>query len=222
MFGLGLATFCITSVVVRRGTPHALARKLSTMSSGGGDIGGPDDPRRFAPSAERNSGPITELLAAHAPFAAADVDGEEPAPAACLEIASGTGQHAAALAARFPHVTLQPTEYGGGSAGPEAPAHESLDPVFASIAAYTRGLPNVRPPIELDAAAAEWPAVVRTLGPACVSGWGVFQCLRHQMGVNMAGGKAVPNHQPPVSSGAPYLMTPSYVRPLRPGRGCAL
>ena len=69
----------------------------------------------------------------------------------------GTGQHCAFFAEFFPHVTIWPTEFGGGSAGPEADAYGSLAPVFASIESYSAQLANVRKPIELDAGAAAWP-----------------------------------------------------------------
>ena len=108
---------------------------------------------RTAPSADRNKGPIGDVLARHPPFST-------PAqPARCLEIASGTGQHVAHFATLFPHVMFQPTEYDGGSAGPEAPAYGDLGPVFASIAAHCVGLRNVEPGASLDAAAATWGAV---------------------------------------------------------------
>ena len=106
---------------------------------------------RNAPSAERNREPIAQVLARHAPFAL-----PPERMASCLEIASGTGQHVAFFASRFGHVTFQPTEFSGGSAGPEAPAYGSLSPVFDSILAHSGGMANVLPPCELDAAAAEW------------------------------------------------------------------
>ena len=69
---------------------------------------------RSAPSADRNKEPIAAVLSRHPPFSIA------AQPAACLEIASGTGQHVAHLAATFPHITFQPTEYAGGSASPHS------------------------------------------------------------------------------------------------------
>ena len=75
-----------------------------------------------APSADRNKEPIAAVLAKYAPFAGGT-------PAMLLEVASGTGQHAAHLATAFPHVVWQPTEFAGGSAGPESPAYGDLSPV---------------------------------------------------------------------------------------------
>ncbi|RYF15466.1 MAG: DUF938 domain-containing protein [Comamonadaceae bacterium] len=63
-----------------------------------------------------------------------------------LEIASGTGQHAAWFAAGLPGWTWQPTE---GDAG--------MLPVIAARIAQA-GLPNVLPPMLLDVTAPPWPA----------------------------------------------------------------
>ena len=103
---------------------------------------------RHAPSADRNKGPISDALKRYPPWS-------EAASSNCLELASGTGQHAAFLARSYPAVTMWPTEYGG-SASPESSAHDTSE-VFASIVAYCSGLPNVRRPVELDAGAATWP-----------------------------------------------------------------
>ena len=102
-----------------------------------------------APSAERNKEPIKEVLSRYEPFKS----GEE---ARCLAIASGSGQHCAHFARAFPRVVFQPTEYAGGSPGPEAPPYGDLRKVFASIEAHAHGLDNVRAPAELDASADKW------------------------------------------------------------------
>ena len=90
------------------------------------------DLRRHAPAAERNRGPIASVLGRVL-----------PKEGTVLEIASGTGQHAAHFAAAFPSLTWQPTELEEES--------------FGSIAAWTEGLPNVRPPLRIDASADAWP-----------------------------------------------------------------
>ena len=90
-----------------------------------------------SPAAERNKAPILDVLARVL-----------PGPAAVLEIASGTGQHAAHFAAARSDWDWQPSD-----ADPRA---------LASIAARTGGLANVRPPRMLDVLAARWPA---SLGP---------------------------------------------------------
>jgi SAM-dependent methyltransferase len=64
-----------------------------------------------------------------------------------LEIASGSGEHAIAFAAALPSLIWQPTD---------------LDPAaLRSIAAHRAAarLPNVRPPLQLDASSPSWPVV---------------------------------------------------------------
>ena len=92
--------------------------------------------KRDAPATARNRGPILDVL--------------RPLlrdRALVLEIASGTGQHAAFFAAGLPGVTWQPTD---------------VDPDnFASIEAWRAesGLPStrLRAPLVLDASAGTWP-----------------------------------------------------------------
>ncbi|WP_431854136.1 DUF938 domain-containing protein [Azospirillum sp.] len=89
--------------------------------------------RLDAPATARNRDPILAVLRRVL-----------PARGTVLEVAGGTGQHAAYFAAALPDLVWQPTD-------PD-PAHR------ASIAAWTEGLPNVRPPLALDAARRPWPA----------------------------------------------------------------
>jgi len=91
-------------------------------------------PKQVAPAAERNAEPIRAVLARVL-----------PADGLVLEVASGTGQHAAHMARAFPAVTWQPSD---------------PDPIACeSIAAWRAesGLDNLRDPIALDAAADPWP-----------------------------------------------------------------
>lgn len=94
-----------------------------------------DEPgqRGYAPAADRNVGPIVEVLR-----------GVLPKSGRAVEVASGTGQHVAAFAAAFPTLDWQPTD-------PDAEAR-------TSIAAWTAhaGVGNVRPPLALDVAAPDW------------------------------------------------------------------
>ena len=93
--------------------------------------------RRTAPSASRNLAPILSVLAQHLP----------PLGRA-LEIASGSGQHIAAFARAFPGIHWQPSDANADT--------------LPSIAAWCAGLPNVAPPIVLDACAAGWAQGNRT------------------------------------------------------------
>ncbi|MDB5873585.1 MAG: hypothetical protein JWQ07_3027 [Ramlibacter sp.] len=86
-------------------------------------------------AADRNKQPILEVLLSVL-----------PAHGTALEIAAGTGQHAAWFAAALPGWAWQPTD-----------TDESALP---SIAAWTAqaGLANVCPPLLLDVTAPRWPA----------------------------------------------------------------
>jgi SAM-dependent methyltransferase len=66
-----------------------------------------------------------------------------PARGLVLEVASGTGQHCAFFAEALPALTFQPSE-------PRAEGR-------ASVAAWCDGLPNVLPPLDLDAERPPWP-----------------------------------------------------------------
>ncbi|KZY36370.1 methyltransferase [Roseovarius sp. HI0049] len=104
-----------------------LPAELASVAETGGDA------RMSAPSAERNAGPIRDLLRAHA-----------PAEGRALEIASGTGQHVLAFARAFPGLTWQPTEIA-------AERRASIDAWAA-----TEGLANLRPAVALDATVPGW------------------------------------------------------------------
>ncbi|KPQ06249.1 MAG: Protein of unknown function (DUF938) [Rhodobacteraceae bacterium HLUCCA12] len=92
-----------------------------------------DGARRRAPSAERNLEPIAAVLEQHLPKSGR-----------VLELASGTGQHIVALAARFGGLTWQPTDID--------PAN--LESIRAWVAEV--GPDNVRPPLHLDACEPGW------------------------------------------------------------------
>jgi SAM-dependent methyltransferase len=88
--------------------------------------------RRSAPSAERNKGPILEVLRRVL-----------PEHGTVLEIASGTGQHTAHFAQSLPALEFQPTEADGE--------------MLPSIAAWCEGLANVRAPFVFDIGKLPWP-----------------------------------------------------------------
>jgi hypothetical protein len=90
--------------------------------------------RLHSPACDRNQGPILAVL-----------QRVLPAPGVALEIASGSGQHAAHFASGLPGWRWQPTD-----ADPAA---------LASIATWCRGLPNVLPPLPLEVLAPAWTGV---------------------------------------------------------------
>ncbi|HEX6218501.1 MAG TPA: DUF938 domain-containing protein [Sphingomicrobium sp.] len=96
--------------------------------------GGAGGAKRSAPAAMRNRDPIADVLADWL-----------PATGLVLEVASGSGEHAVHFAGRFPSLTWQPSD--------------ASDAALASIEAWRAeaGLPNVMPPMVIDASSAAWP-----------------------------------------------------------------
>jgi len=92
--------------------------------------------KRHAPAAGRNREPISAVLTE-----------ELPAAGTVLEVASGTGEHAVHFARTFPGLEWQPSD-------PDPAARDSI----AAWRGESR-LPNLLPPVELDAAAPVWPPV---------------------------------------------------------------
>jgi cyclopropane fatty-acyl-phospholipid synthase-like methyltransferase len=106
-----------------------------------------DGPKRHAPATFRNREPIRDTLATLL-----------PSKARVLEVGAGTGEHAVFFSRALPHLTWQPTD-----ADPE---------LIASIAAYAMeaDLPNLRPPLMLDAGTQSWqPALADKVFDAVVS-----------------------------------------------------
>lgn len=103
------------------------------------------DARRHAPATARNSEPIAAILR--------DV---LPATGTVLEVASGSGEHAIFFARVFRALTWLPSD-------PDPSA-------IASIRAWAEAarLPNLRPPLTIDAAASDWP-VERADAMLCVN-----------------------------------------------------
>jgi hypothetical protein len=89
--------------------------------------------KRHAPAAARNRDPIAAVLAE-----------ELPPAGVVLEVASGTGEHAVHFARLFPTLEWRPSD-------PDPAARASIDAWRAEA-----GLPNLHPPLALDAAAADW------------------------------------------------------------------
>lgn len=90
--------------------------------------------RRHSAAAERNRGPIL-----------AELQRVLPARGLLLEVASGTGQHAAYCSAGLPGWQWLPSDFEAGA--------------LPSISAWCAGLPRVLPPIVLDVLQPAWPGV---------------------------------------------------------------
>lgn len=93
----------------------------------------PSSRKHFAAAAERNTGPIIEVLR-----------GAAPESGRVLEVASGTGQHVCAFAREFPDIEWQPSD-------PEAEARDSIAAWCAG-----QGLANVQPPLAIDVTQTGW------------------------------------------------------------------
>lgn len=95
------------------------------------------DEKRHAPATLRNRQPLLDALRPHL-----------PETGLLLEIASGSGEHAVFLAENLPTLTFQPSD-------PDEDARASIRAWMAEAA-----LPNLRPPLALNAAAPDaWSAV---------------------------------------------------------------
>lgn len=101
--------------------------------------------RRHAPATERNRGPILDVLRRVL-----------PSEGLVLEIASGTGQHAAFFAEALSGVVWQPTD-------PDPDARASID-AWREHA----GLANLRPALALDVTREPWP-VERAEAVVCIN-----------------------------------------------------
>jgi hypothetical protein len=90
--------------------------------------------RRHSPAAERNGPPIL-----------AELQRLLPPSGVMLEIASGSGQHAAFFSEGLPGWQWQPSDFNGE--------------LLPSILAWCAAMERVRPPLQLDVTAAHWPGV---------------------------------------------------------------
>ena len=112
----------------------------------------------LSPAVARNRDPILAVLRRHL-----------PAHGTVLEIASGTGEHAAYFAPQYPRLVWQPTD---------------LDPeALASIEAHRAAAdaPNLRAPIALDVTAPAWPVTradaIISINMIHISPWAATQGL---------------------------------------------
>ena len=92
------------------------------------------DSRQYRPHVARNRDPILDVLRRVL-----------PPKSFVLEVASGSGEHAAYFAQNLPSIDWQPTDQD--------------QQALASAAAHRAGaeLPNLLPPLPLDVTAAQWP-----------------------------------------------------------------
>lgn len=106
-----------------------------------------------SPAARRNREPIAAVLADWL-----------PAKGLVLEVASGSGEHAAHFAQTFPNLDWQPSD-------PDPQALSSIEAWRADS-----GLPNLLEPIVLDSTATDWPIdaadVVLCINMVHISPWG--------------------------------------------------
>jgi len=110
------------------------------------------------PSAERNKGPILDVLARVL-----------PRRGVVLEIASGTGQHVMHFAKALPDLTWQPSD-------PDAELRESI-----ALRVREERPANVKGPIEIDVAKLPWPLeaadAVLAINLIHVAPWSATQAL---------------------------------------------
>jgi Protein of unknown function (DUF938) len=138
----------------------------------------------FSAAADRNKEPILAVLRQVLPPAAT-----------MLEIASGTGQHAAHFAAAQPGWQWQPTD--------------AQDAALPGIAGRCAGLPNVRPPLWLDVLAHPWaPALgvfdaVYCANMLHVSPWETCGALMRGAARHLHGGGVLVLYGPYIVDGEP-------------------
>jgi SAM-dependent methyltransferase len=128
-----------------------------------------DSQRLTAPAAARNAAPILDVLR-----------GALPERGTVLEIASGTGQHAAHFAAALPGIDWQPSDA-------DARARASV----AAWRAHT-GLANLREPLDLDVCREPWPVgsvdAVVCINMIHIAPWEAAVALMKGAGARIAAG----------------------------------
>ncbi|WP_404709944.1 DUF938 domain-containing protein [Sphingomonas sp. MMS24-J13] len=143
------------------------------------------DQRRSSPSALRNRDPILAVLRRVL-----------PPSGLVLEIASGSGEHVLHFARALPDLVWQPSD----------PSIEARTSIAAWIA--SDGAPNVRAPIDLDAAAAPWPVdradAILAINMVHISPWAATVGLMAQAGRILPAGGVVYLYGPYRQSGVPF------------------
>jgi SAM-dependent methyltransferase len=140
--------------------------------------------KRHAPATERNREPIAAVLREVLPRSGT-----------VLEVASGTGEHAAWFAALFSELDWRPSD----------PDPEAL----ASIRAWREeaGLPNLLEPIVLDSSAESWPVesaeAILCVNMVHISPWAATKGLMRGAGRLLAGGAPLLLYGPYRRAGVP-------------------
>jgi SAM-dependent methyltransferase len=122
------------------------------------DLSASDDGRLASPSAARNKDPIADALAQVL-----------PQKGLVLEVGSGTGEHVVHFARVMPHLAWQPTEQD----------EACLRSISAWVAVEAQA--NVRQPVFLDVASAQWPIaavdVIISINMIHIAPWSAAQAL---------------------------------------------
>jgi SAM-dependent methyltransferase len=154
--------------------------------------------KRHAPAADRNRGPILEVLLRVL-----------PARGLVLELASGSGQHALHFAAALPDLTWQPSD-------PDPTARASIDAYAAEAA-----LPNLRPAIAVDASDPAWTLAARgAVAIVCInmihiSPWAATEGLFAGAGAALPAGGVLVLYGPYRMDGATAPSNEEFDRSLR-------
>lgn len=152
--------------------------------------------KQHAPATARNREPIRAVLARVL-----------PAHGVVLELASGTGEHAVAFATALPALTWQPSD-------PSAEAR-------ASIAAHRdeAGLPNLRPPLDLDVTALPWPLAhvdaIACINMLHIAPWEAALALFSGAGAVLSPGAPLVTYGPYLIDGATAPSNLDFDRSLR-------
>ncbi|HIC80652.1 MAG TPA: DUF938 domain-containing protein [Kiloniellaceae bacterium] len=135
--------------------------------------------RRHAPATARNRDPIAAVLR--------DL---LPQSGTVLELASGTGEHAAYFASRFPGLVWQPSD-------PDPQLRRSIEAHRLAVSCA-----NLRAPLDIDVTAPEWPLTGMGAAPAVmvcinmihIAPWaaaeGLFAGAGRHLGANAGAGAA--------------------------------
>lgn len=150
---------------------------------------GPKPQKRSPPAAVRNAGPITEVLTRVFSKQLRD-------SGTVLEIAAGSGHHAATFAQAMPQFIWQPSD----------PSAEARDSISAHV--EDLGLSNLKPPLDLDVCASIWPVTtvnaILCINMIHISPW------EATLGLFSGAERALPSAAPLVAYG-PYSVDGDFI-----------